>query len=165
VDESSTRHIAAAWNKALLRVSNRPAPDAAEQAWWAIHDALRWLVPNGVEQFAVDESDEPPRLYLLSNEAVFVVELAPENEQQQGRLSKVHRVPLQPSTATIEFTAMVSSGFGSVRMSLTWTFRLEPEVTLRLQTLAESDSVVEPNHAFATALAEKLNWSLPDLAG
>lgn len=58
---------------------------------------------------------------------------------------------------------MVSEGIGSVRMSLTWTFTLDPEFTLQLATLAESDSDVEPNHAFATALAEKLGWPLPPL--
>jgi hypothetical protein len=165
MDEGSTRHIAAAWNKALLRMTNRPAPDAAERAWRSIYEALRWLAPDGVEQFAVDESDEPPRLYLLSDEAVFVVAPAPENEQQQLRLSQIHCVPLQPSTATVDLEAMVSSGFGSVRMSLAWTFRLDSEFTLRLQTTAESDSRLEPNHAFASALAKKLNWPLPELTG
>lgn len=163
MDEQPARQIAAAWNKALLRVANRPAPDGAERAWSAIYEALRWLVPDGVEQFAVDETHETPTLYLLTNEAVFVLALVPEREEQQRRLSQLQRVPLQPSTATVELEAMVSSGIGSVRMSLIWTFRLDPEFTLQLATLAESDSAVEPNHAFASALAEKLGWPLPNL--
>jgi hypothetical protein len=163
MDEQSARQVAAAWNKALLRVPNRPEPAAAERAWSAIHDALLWLVPDGVEEFAVDEAHETPRLYLLTNKAVFVVELAAEHEQQQRRVSRLRRITLQPATATLELETMVSSGIGSVRMSLMWSFRLDPELTLQLSTLAESDSAVEPNHAFATALAEKLGWSLPEL--
>jgi hypothetical protein len=104
--------------QALLRVAHRPAPDAAERAWSAIRDALLWLVPDGVEQFAVDETNETPALYLLTDEGVFVFALVPEPEQQQWRLSRLQRVPLQPSKATIELEAMVSSGIGSVRMSL-----------------------------------------------
>lgn len=139
------------------------------------HDRAHQTAFNGAYEFIPDDApwaviegdDGPPKLIALDGQKLYTMTIGDVGEDSLSGTTTCRLVLIDPTEATVEFTAKFSGVRQKEPMSreTTWTFKLGRETTLTFSTKFSSGQArMRPDEILARRLAETVGWSqLPGL--